>query len=72
MGKNNIPTRVFSNIKKDSKEMPMIETLQEKRDTFADLIKAYKVQNPVKYEMKKEKLKEKLEMLDKALKEQKK
>ena len=76
MSENTILTRdttkePIMEIKRDAKKLPKAETLQERQDSFIILIEKYKVQNPVKYEIKKEALAIQLKILDDALKSKK-
>jgi len=52
-------TRVI-NVRKDEKEQEVVLSKSERYKNFEAIIKAYKKQNPKKYEMKKEALKEQL------------
>lgn len=47
-------------IVKDEKEPIVVVPVSEKKAKFKALIEAYKIQNPAKYELKKEALQEKL------------
>ena len=50
-------------VKTDIKEPVKVESISAKYNKFKALIEAYKVQNPVKYEAKKEALEEQLKKL---------
>jgi hypothetical protein len=49
-------------------EVEATKTPEERRDEFAAVIEAYKVQNPAKYELKKSLLADKLAELEEAIK----
>jgi len=63
MSKEEKKTSKTIDIKLDEKEMPKEKSVSKKKSEFEALIKAYKKQSPVKYEMKKEVLKAKLKNL---------